>query len=100
MPLHHQYEKLEVNDPKLPRKRKIPSRYGDGEALAEFVSTVEKHFRQFFYQTIDMIANCIRDRFLPKCSIETFQTKENLKRSVKKIFVLNFRKYLHFLEVT
>ena len=41
-------QKLEVNDPKLPRKRKGPSRYENGEAPAEFVPTVEEHYRQIF----------------------------------------------------
>ena len=36
-------QKLEVNDPKLPKKRKVPSCYEHGEAPAEFVSTVEEH---------------------------------------------------------
>ena len=56
-------QKLEVNDPKLPKKRKVPSCYEHGEAPAEFVSTVEEHYRQIFYQTIDMVTNCIHDRF-------------------------------------
>ena len=56
-------QKLEVNDPKLPRKRKVPSRFEDGEASAEFTSTVEEHYRQIFYQTIDMVTNCICDKF-------------------------------------
>ena len=42
-------QKLEVNDPKLPKKRKVPSCYEHGEAPAEFVSTVEEHNRQVFY---------------------------------------------------
>ena len=41
-------QKLKTNNPKLPRKRKVPSRYEDGEAPTEFVSTVEEHYRQFF----------------------------------------------------
>ena len=56
-------QKPEVSDPKLPRKRKGPSRHEDGEAPVEFVSTVEEHYRQIFYQTIDMVTNCIHDRF-------------------------------------
>ena len=56
-------QKLEINDPKLPRKRKVPILYEDGEVPAEFVSTAEEHYRQIFYQTIDMFSNCIRDRF-------------------------------------
>ena len=68
-------QKLEVNDPKLPRKRKNPSRYEDGEAPAEFLSTVEEHYRQIFF---DMVTNCIRDRFQQKDYTEVFLTMENL----------------------
>ena len=32
----------------------------------------------FFYQAVDMVANCIRDRFQQKDYIETLQTMENL----------------------
>ena len=56
-------QKLKVNDPKLPRKKKVPSRYEDGETPTEFESTVEEHYRQIFYQTIDMVTNCIREWF-------------------------------------
>ena len=71
-------QKREVNDPKLLRKRKVPSRYEDGEAPGEFISTVEEHYRQIFYQTINMVTNYIRDRFQQKDYIETFQLMENL----------------------
>ena len=71
-------QKLEVNDLKLRKKRKVRSRYEDGEAPAEFESTVEEHYRQIFYQTIDMVTNFIRDRFQQKDYIETFKTMENL----------------------
>ena len=55
----------------------IPN-YEDGEAPAEFVSTVEEHYRETFYQTINMVTNCIRDRFQQKDYVEAFQTMENL----------------------
>ena len=47
--------------PNYLQKRKVPSRYEDGEVPAEFESTVEEHYRQIFYQTIDMVTNCIRE---------------------------------------
>ena len=56
-------QKIDIDDPKLPWKRKVPSRYEEGEAPAEFVSTAEQHYRQFFYQAIDMVVNHVRDRF-------------------------------------
>ena len=37
--------KLEINDPKLPRKRKVSSHYREGEVPEEFVFTVEQDYR-------------------------------------------------------
>ena len=56
-------QKLEINDRILPRKRNVSSHYEEGESPVEFVSTVEEHHCQIFHQGIDMVANCIRDRF-------------------------------------
>ena len=91
-------QKLEVNDPKLPKKRKVPSCYEHGEAPAEFVSTVEEHYRQIFYQTIDMVTNCICDRFQQKDYVETFQTMENLllKALLEEDFGLEFQQIFSF----
>ena len=41
-------QKLEVNDPKLPRKRKVLSRYKDGEAPAEFYLQLRNTIAKFF----------------------------------------------------
>ena len=91
-------QKLEVNDPKLPKKRKVPSCYEHGEAPAEFVSTVEEHYRQIFYKTIDMVTNCICDRFQQKDHVETFQTMENLllKALLEEDFGLEFQQTFSF----
>ena len=40
--------KLEIDDPKLPKKRKVSSHYQGGEATVEFVSTIEERYCQFF----------------------------------------------------
>ena len=40
--------KLEIDDPKPPKKRKVLSHYGKGEASVEFVSTVAEDYRQVF----------------------------------------------------
>ena len=71
-------QKLETNDLKLPTKRKVPSRHEEREAPIEFVSTIEEHYCQFFYQTINMVVNCILDLFQQKDYIETLQTMERL----------------------
>ena len=71
-------QKLEFNDSKLPKKTRLPSSNEEGEAPAEFVSTVQEYYRQIFHQAIDVIVNCICDRFQQKDYIETHQTMENL----------------------
>ena len=55
--------KLEFDDPKLPRKRNVSSHYEEGESLVVFGSTAAEHYRQIFYQAIDMVAHCIRMGF-------------------------------------
>ena len=65
--------KLEIDDPRLPRKRKVSNHYEEGETPVKFVSTFEEHSRQVLYQAIDMAVNCIRDRFQKKDYIEPLQ---------------------------
>ena len=71
--------KLEIDDPRLPRKRKVSSHYEEGEAPVEFVSTVEEH--KFYIKQLICFFNCIRDRFQQNHYIETLQTME--RRLVK-----------------
>ena len=40
--------KLEIDDPKPPKKRKVLRHYAEGEAPVEFVSTVEEHYHHIF----------------------------------------------------
>ena len=57
----------------------------------EFVSKVRQHF---FYQAIEIVANCIRNRLQQKDITETLQIMEIL------LLVMNFSKCLRFLVVT
>ena len=66
--------KLEIDDQKLPKKRKVPSHYEEGEAPIEIVSIVEEYYHQIFIPA--------------EYYIETVQAKETLR--VKKILVTNF----------
>ena len=65
--------KLEINDPKLPKKIKVSSHYEEGEVLVEFASTAEEHYRQIFYQAVGMVVSCTRNRIQQKDYIETLQ---------------------------
>ena len=70
--------KLEIDDPRLPGKRKVSNYYEEGEPPAEFVSTVEEHYSQILHQAIDMFVNCIHNKFQRKDYIETLQAMEML----------------------
>ena len=59
----HLAEKLEVSEPVLPRRRKVPKRLDDGTAAHEYPSTAEDHFRQIYYEALDLIISCITERF-------------------------------------
>ena len=43
--------KLEIDDPKPSKKRKVLSHYEKGEAPVEFAPTAEEHYRQMFIST-------------------------------------------------
>ena len=46
---------VDVEEPKLPRKRKVPRRYDTGTAEAEFHSSPLVYYRQIYYEAIDLI---------------------------------------------
>ena len=47
-------------EPQLPRKRRRPTRYEDGEADS---NDPKPYFRQHYFETIDLVVNCIKTRF-------------------------------------
>ena len=71
------------DDPKLIKNRKVSSHYEEGA----FVSKVQEYYRHFFYQAIDMVVNCIRNRFQQKEYIEALQTMEILLLTSANAFV-------------
>ena len=56
-------KELDVDDPQLPRRRKLPRRLDDGLSAGAFPSTPKEHFRQVYFEALDLIVNCIQDRF-------------------------------------
>ena len=61
---------FEKDDPKLPRKRKVSSHYEEEGAHVKFGSKVEEYYHNIFYQEIEIVVNCIRNRFEKKDLIE------------------------------
>ena len=57
-------DELNVSDPKLPRKRRLPRTIEDGIAgTYHFPSTPKDYYRQIYFQAIDAATNCIKQRF-------------------------------------
>ena len=53
---------LDVCDPELPRRRKVPKRYDDG-APGDFPKDCQAHYRQSYFEALDLVVNAIEDRF-------------------------------------
>ena len=83
---------LGVEDPILPRKRRRPQRYDDGNSTEYHPHSPEYHYKLIFFESIDLIINCIEQRFdqpgyktysqlqqLLFCAIRGEDYKENLQ---------------------
>ena len=64
---------LDLNKPKLPRKRKVPSRF-DGSGAHYHPSKPEDTYRQVFYEAIDCVLMGLTTRFEPS------QTTQHLSK--------------------
>ena len=53
---------LDVNEPQLPRRRKVPRRYDDGLSESDYHDSPKSLYRQKYYEAIDLIVACIEDR--------------------------------------
>lgn len=52
-----------IEEPKLPRRRRVPKRVDDGSASQHFPSDVEEYYRSQYYEVLDLM-NCeLVDRF-------------------------------------
>ena len=55
-----------VNEPQLPRKRRAPKRIEEcigGTAQPEFQASVEDNYRMIYYEALDLVTSCIKNRF-------------------------------------
>ena len=51
---------LDIGEPSL---RKVPARYQDGTSSGHFHDNPVAHYRQAYFEALDLIINCIEDRF-------------------------------------
>ena len=54
---------LDVSDPILPRKRKVPKRLEIGSAPPEYCSEPKDHYRRIYFEGLDLLVQAIADRF-------------------------------------
>ena len=56
-------QKLGINPPALPRKRRAPRRLEVGTSADDHPSSVEDHYRRAHYEALDVVIQAIADRF-------------------------------------
>ena len=55
--------KHDINEPTLPRKRKVPARYEVGSEDRHFNDSPKILFQQNYFEVLDFVVNCVRQRF-------------------------------------
>ena len=86
--------KLDVDAPKLSRKRRAPTiieEFFVGKAAPEYVNDVISHYRGIYFEPLDPIINAIEDRFDQK-DFRTYVKVEilSLKTAKDNIFIQEY----------
>ena len=68
---------FDIDEPLLPRKRKVPQRFARGIAPAEFATSPKDEYRRVFFECFDLAVMSIRSRFDQK-GFKTFSNVEQL----------------------
>ena len=76
-------EQRSVETPLLPRRRKLPSRFGTEQAPAEFHSTPKDYYRQIYFEAMDHIVQAITDRFDQEDFVVYLDTEQLLLKCVR-----------------
>ena len=70
-------DQLDVDEPQLARRRKVPKRYEQGSAPAEFAVSVKEEYRRVYFEALDLAMTTIHSRFDQK-GFKTFSNVEQL----------------------
>ena len=54
---------VHVNEPRLPRRRKVPERFETGVGSGHFPATAEAHYRRIYFEVLDYAVSAIKRRF-------------------------------------
>lgn len=58
-----QSDRVDVNEPVVPRRRKAPKRYETGDGIGYHPETVQTVFRPKYFEAIDLAMASVKDRF-------------------------------------
>nr|XP_034336066.1 zinc finger MYM-type protein 1-like [Crassostrea gigas] len=61
--LNNKLDDLDVSEPRLPRRRKMPKRFETGNASPEFATFNKELYRQMYYEALDLVMSCVKERF-------------------------------------
>ena len=79
-------EKYDINAPELPRKRKAPARFEIGSSRVEHsCCTVKDVYRPIYFECVDYVVSCIRDRFNQPGYIKLLKLENVLLKAAKNL---------------
>ena len=83
---------LDADEAQLPRKRKTPRRYDDGESSGGFADSPKSYYREVYYEVTDCIVNCLKNRFdQPGYKIYSQLEEVLIKASMGEDFSASFK---------
>lgn len=68
--LNNKLDDLDVSEPRLPRRRKMPKRFETGNAPLEFATSEKELYKQMYYEALNLVMSCVKERFdQPACTV-------------------------------
>ena len=64
-----------VSEPELPKQRKPPAKLGEGLSCGYYPQSVEAHYRRYYFESLDLAINSIKNRFASQ-AIEPTKTSK------------------------
>ena len=63
---------LDVSEPTLPRKQKVPKRYEVGTGIGHYLTTSKQMFHHIYLESLDLVVSFIWQRF-DQCGYRTYR---------------------------
>ena len=89
-------DRVDVNDPNVPRKRKAPTRFEIGNGVGYHPVTVQDVFRPKYFEAIDLAMASVKERF-DQPGYPVFQNVEDLRTKVAQPLKTEYTRELGFV---